>query len=143
MTVKLNIESVIEELDKTMYATSVVTVRSVSNAEGDKLGTLSYAQSVHVTGRDKNTGWYRIEYNGGSAWVSDSYLSNTKPKVKTPSNNSSSTTKKTKPSKTKPSKTKPSSSDCSSDCTSDCNDFCAMPEGGSWRPSGDDCTGGW
>lgn len=120
LTVKLNIESVIEELDKTMYATSVVTVRSVSNAEGDKLGTLSYAQSVHVTGRDKNTGWYRIEYNGGSAWVSDSYLSNTKPKVKTPSNNSSSTTKKTKPSKTKP-----SSSDCSSDCTSDCSSDCA------------------
>lgn len=70
-----------------MYATTAVSIRSTSSAEGEKLGDLSFAQEVHVIGRDKNTGWYRIEHEGGSAWVSDSYLSDSKPTVRTPSNN--------------------------------------------------------
>ena len=101
----------IESLDKTMYAISAVNVRNSSSANGDKIGSLGYAESVHVTGRDKNTGWYRIEFEGGSAFVSDSYLSDSKPVVQTPSNNNSSNT-------TKPSSDCTSSDcDCSSDCT--------------------------
>lgn len=118
ITVKITIESVVEEMDMTMYATSVATVRSKSSAESDKIGSLSYAQSVHVTGQDKNTGWYRIEYEGGTGWVSNSYLSDTKPKVETPKKTTST-----------PKKDTPTASDCtsnckSSDCTSDCISDC-------------------
>ena len=118
ITIKLTIESVIEELDKTMYATSVISARKASNGESEKLGDIAYAQSVHVTGRDKNTGWYRIEYNGGVAWVSDSYLSDTEPVVQTPQNNNS-----TKPSSSS-SNSNCASSDCSHDCSTDCKSDC-------------------
>ena len=38
LTIKLTIESVLEELDQTMYATTAVSIRSTSSAEGEKLG---------------------------------------------------------------------------------------------------------
>lgn len=109
----------IEVLDKTMYATSSVNVRSKSSAESDKIGSLSYAQSVHVTGQDKNTGWYRIEYEGGTGWASNSYLSDTKPKVETPKKTTSTTKKDTPTASDCTSNCK--SNDCTSDCISDCD----------------------
>lgn len=117
ITIKLTIESVIEELDKTMYTTSVVSVREKSNADSTKLGDLSYAQSVHVTGRDKNTGWYRIEYDGGVAWVSDSYLSDTKPVAQTPSNSNNNSSNNN-------SNSDCASSNCNCDCSTDCKSDC-------------------
>lgn len=113
LTIKLMIESVLEELDQTMYATTAVSIRSTSSAEGEKLGDLSFAQEVHVTGRDKNTGWYRIEHDGGVAWVSDSYLSDSKPTVRTPSNNQQSASA---------SQSKAAAdSNCAADCNCDCD----------------------
>lgn len=155
ITIKLTIESVIEELDKTMYATSVVSARKESNGDSEKLGDLSFAQEVHVTGRDKNTGWYRIEFEGGSAWVSDSYLSDSKPAVQTPSNNNSSNT--TKPSSDCTSSNCDCSSDCkvsdcdctaNCDCSSDCSRNCDFPEddlsdNNSWNTTSSSTTGGW
>ena len=88
---------------------------STSSAEGEKLGDLSFAQEVHVTGRDKNTGWYRIEHDGGSAWVSDSYLSDSKPTVRTPSNNQQSA------SQSKAAADSNAAADCNCDCGSDCD----------------------
>lgn len=122
ITIKLTIESVVEELDKTMYATSSVNVRDISSADGNKVGSLGYAQSVHVTGRDKNTGWYRIEFEGGESWVSDSYLSDSKPVVQTPSNSNNNPSTPSQPSDCQ-------ASDC--DCTSDCDcssGVCVVPE---------------
>ena len=84
-TVKLTIKSdPVQKLDKYMYATSSVNVRNTSSSKGKKVGSLTYGQKVHVTGRDKNTGWYRISFNGKIGWVSDSYLSGSKPKTQTP-----------------------------------------------------------
>lgn len=123
LTIKLTIESVLEELDQTMYATTAVSIRSTSSAEGEKLGDLSFAQEVHVTGRDKNTGWYRIEHDGGSAWVSDSYLSDTKPQVQTPQNNKSNTNTSSSVGTSKPSDCQ-ANCDCSSDCDCDCATDC-------------------
>ena len=117
LTIKLTIESVLEELDQTMYATTAVSIRSISSAEGEKLGDLSFAQEVHVTGRDKNTGWYRIEHDGGSAWVSDSYLSDSKPTVRTPSNNQQSAS-------ASQSKAAAADSNCAADCNCDCGSDC-------------------
>lgn len=117
ITIKLTIESVIEELDKTMYATSVVSVREKSNANSTKLGDIAFAEAVHITGRDKNTGWYRIEYDEGVAWVSDSYLSDTKPVVQTPSNGNNN-------SSNNDSNSDCASSNCNCDCSTDCRSDC-------------------
>lgn len=67
------------DLDKTMYAKSSVNVRSLPSTDGEKLGGLSKAQEVHVTGQCNETSWYRIDYNGSVAYVSNSYLVNDKP----------------------------------------------------------------
>lgn len=110
----------IQPLDKIMYSTSSINVRAQSNADSDLVGSLGYAEAVHVTGRDKNTGWFRIDFNGTSAWVSDSYLSDTKPHVE-------------KPTQSQVQQDTPSPSDCQSDCDCDCDCDCA---------SDCDCSGG-
>ena len=67
------------DMNQTMYASQSVNVRNLPSTDGDKVGGLSAAQAVAVTGKCNETGWYRIEYNGGEAFVSDSYLVNEKP----------------------------------------------------------------
>ena len=67
------------ELDKTMYANKEVNVRDLPSADGNKLGGLSHAQEVHVTGQCNETSWYRIEFKEGIAYVSNSYLVDGKP----------------------------------------------------------------
>ena len=72
------------DLNKTMYAKSTVNVRNLPSTDGEKLGGLSKAQEVAVTGQCNETGWYRINYNGGTGYVSSDYLVNDKPVEKTP-----------------------------------------------------------
>ena len=67
------------DLNQTMYASQSVNVRSLPGTNGERVGGLSTAQAVKVTGKCNETGWYRIEYNGEEAFVSDSYLVNEKP----------------------------------------------------------------
>lgn len=62
------------DLDKTMYAKQSVNVRSLPSTDGEKLGALSFAQEVHVSGQCNETSWYRIDYNGNVAYVSNNYL---------------------------------------------------------------------
>lgn len=71
------------DMDKTMYATTNVNVRNLPSTDGTKLGALNYNQSVKVTGKCNETGWYRIEFNSNTAYVSNSYLSETKQPEKT------------------------------------------------------------
>ena len=67
------------ELSATMYAKSAVNVRDLPSTDGNKLGGLSSGQAVTVTGKCNETGWYRIDYNGSVAYVSNSYLVDNKP----------------------------------------------------------------
>ena len=67
------------DLDKTMYAKSSVNVRDLPSTDGNKLGGLSKAQEVHVTGQCNETNWYRIEYSGSVGYVSNNYLQDSKP----------------------------------------------------------------
>ena len=76
------------DMSATMYAKSSVNVRSLPSADGERLGSLSTNQEVTVTGQCNETGWYRIEYNGAVAYVSNNYLSDTKVEVQ---NNASDT----------------------------------------------------
>ena len=89
---------------KTMYATKSVRVRESASTDSAVAGGLTPGQDVKATGETSN-GWIRVSYNGGSAYVSKSYLSTTKPDTakettaakKTTGNSSSNTTKTTKP----------------------------------------------
>ena len=69
------------DMNATMYAKSSVNVRSLPSADGERLGSLSTNQEVTVTGQCNETGWYRIEFNGSVAYVSNNYLSDTKVEV--------------------------------------------------------------
>lgn len=67
------------DLNATMYAKSSVNVRDLPDTSGNKLGGLSKAQEITVTGQCNETSWYRIEYKGGVGYVSNSYLVKDKP----------------------------------------------------------------
>lgn len=64
----------IAKTNSTAYATTSLNVRSLPSTSGRKIGALAAGQEVTVTGRCIETGWYRIEYNGGEAFVSDKYI---------------------------------------------------------------------
>ncbi len=66
------------DMDATMYAQKTVNVRSLPNTDGEKLGSLSTNDEVKVTGQCAETSWYRIEFDGNVAYVSNSYLGNDK-----------------------------------------------------------------
>lgn len=69
------------EINKIMYAQSDVNVRDLPSIDGNRLGTLSKAQEIVVTGQCNETGWYRIEYANQVAYVSNNYLENSKPEI--------------------------------------------------------------
>lgn len=52
---------------------SDINIRKKATTSADSLGKFSDGDSVTVTGR--NDGWYRIAYDGGSAYVSKDYVS--------------------------------------------------------------------
>lgn len=79
-----------ENMSVSMFAQRVVNVRSGPNTDFDKVGSLSINQEVKVTGRCNETSWYRINYNGVEAYVSNNYLSDKKVEVR---NNDKVTTK--------------------------------------------------
>ncbi len=62
------------DLSAAMYAKSAVNVRDLPSTEGKRIGGLSPNQEVTVTGQCSETGWYRIRYNGGDAYVSNKYI---------------------------------------------------------------------
>jgi hypothetical protein len=76
-----------------MYATTTVNIRKGPSTDYDKVGTLTYGESVTVNGKvsynDKT--WYRIKTSDGSEqFVVAQHLSTTKPAAQSSSNNSSS-----------------------------------------------------
>lgn len=65
---------------KTMYATKSVRIRESASTDSAVVGGLTPGQDVKATGETSN-GWIRISYDGGSAYVSKSYLSTNKSDV--------------------------------------------------------------
>ena len=65
----------VSDVNKTMYVTaSTLNMRDSWTSSSTQVGTLSYGESVTVTGECSN-GWYRISYDGHTAYVSGRYLS--------------------------------------------------------------------
>ena len=69
------------DMSATMYATQTVNIRTLPSTDGEKVGSLSTNQEVNITGQCNETSWYRFEYNGQTAYVSNSYISDTKIEV--------------------------------------------------------------
>ena len=69
----------IYELTQTMYAKEKADARSGPDNSYEVIGSLTKNQEVAVTGKAE-TGWYRIDVNGTTMFVDDSYLSDTKGK---------------------------------------------------------------
>lgn len=85
------------DLSQTLYAQSTVNVRSLPEQSGEKLGSLTINQEVTVTGQCNETGWYRISYNGGEGFVSNSYLGTEKVAVKSKSSSQASAQTESQP----------------------------------------------
>ncbi len=71
------------DMDAVMYAKQTINVRSIPNADGERLGDLNTNDEVKVTGQCVETSWYRIDYSGGVAYVSNSCLGTDKAEVET------------------------------------------------------------
>lgn len=96
------------ELSQTMYAQSTVNVRDLPEQSGGKLGSLSTNQEVTVLGQCNETGWYKISYNGGEGFVSNSYLGSEKVAVKSQNTaKSNSTSKSTSQAESQPAQETP------------------------------------
>lgn len=78
----------VTDMNKTMYAKQSVNLRSGPDTSYDKVGNLSTNQKVIITGQ-ADTGWYRISFDGGIAFVSNKYLSENKIEVNTSTSNTS------------------------------------------------------
>ena len=57
-----------------MYAQNTVNVRNLPSTDGNKLGRLSANDEITVNGQCNETGWYRFDYNGSVAYVSNKYV---------------------------------------------------------------------
>lgn len=79
------------EVNETVYATGTVNLRSGPSTAHDKVGSLNKSDSVTRVGigTAEAEGWSRIQLSDGSlVYVSNKYLSTTKPVVQQPSGGS-------------------------------------------------------
>jgi len=78
-------EFTVDEYNDVLYSTSKhLNVRGSWTVKSPRLGYLKKGEAVQVTGivrrNGRDFGWYRINYNGGDAFVSAKYLKSTQPK---------------------------------------------------------------
>lgn len=83
------------EMTQTMYAKSAVNVRDLPGTDGNKIGSLKASEEIAVTGKCDQTGWYRFDLNGTTAYVSNKYLVAEKPAQTAAANNGGKTTQST------------------------------------------------
>lgn len=83
------------EMTQTMYAKSAVNVRDLPGTDGNKIGSLKASEEITVTGKCDQTGWYRFDLNGATAYVSDKYIVSEKPAQTATANNGGKTTQST------------------------------------------------
>ena len=75
-------EIVVTDMKKTLYvkATSL-NVRSGPSTSNSKIGAYQNASEVTVTGKVKDSTWYRVSYNGKVGYVDSTYLTEKNPVV--------------------------------------------------------------
>ena len=70
---KINPEITFEDVNETVYATTEVNVRTGPGVKHERIGMLTYGNSVTRTGIGSN-GWSKVLYNGQVAYVCSDYL---------------------------------------------------------------------
>ena len=68
-------------VEKNMYATTGVNIRSAASTDSDILGKLNAGDQISVT--EISGDWAKILYNGAVAYVAVAYLSETEPVIQT------------------------------------------------------------
>lgn len=76
-------EFTVTDMSAIKYAKTAANVRAGASKDYEVIGSLKLNQQVTVTGQ-ADTGWYRIDYNGKEAYVSNSLLVDQKVVVSTP-----------------------------------------------------------
>ena len=66
------------DLAKAMYVQNSVNVRSLPDVNGNIIFVLDRDAEVWITGRCNETGWYRIDVEGQTFYISDGYLADTR-----------------------------------------------------------------
>lgn len=66
------------DMSATMYAQQTVNVRDLPDTNGNKIGSLSTNDEITISAKCNETGWYRFEYNGSVAYVSNKYVGENK-----------------------------------------------------------------
>lgn len=86
--VEVKKEIVVTDMKKTLFvkATSL-NIRSGPSTSDSKIGSYKNAAEVTVTGKVKDSTWYRVSYNGKVGYVDSTYLSDTKPVVEVKESN--------------------------------------------------------
>lgn len=71
---------IVREVKEIRYSTAVLNIREEPDTASKVVGQFNIGDSVEVTGYMSN-GWARINYNGGTAYVSQEFISETMPKL--------------------------------------------------------------
>ena len=79
------------DMSATKYAKQTVNVRTLPSTDGEKIGALSTNDEITITGQCNETGWYRFEYNGQTAYVFADYVGDNKVEVAQSNSGGSST----------------------------------------------------
>lgn len=66
---------------RTMYITGTVNVRSLPSTEGEIYFVYHLNDEVWVTGQCNETGWYRVDIEGHTCYISNKYLSAAKQQI--------------------------------------------------------------
>ncbi len=70
----------IDEVDfDTLYATISLNVRSGPSTDYGAIGFLDPGEAADIIGCNYDSGWYAIAFNGGTGWVSGSYMTDVPP----------------------------------------------------------------
>lgn len=67
------------DIDANKYTTESLNVRSMPSTDGDIIDALAKKQQIHVISQCNETGWYKIDYDGITGYVSNKYVSDEKP----------------------------------------------------------------
>lgn len=89
-------------MEKKMYVKSSVNVRDLPSTDGKKLGSLSKGEEVLINGKCNETGWYRFDFRGKTAYASSSYFTDENPVTKPSEDDKEDTKPSTTPSEKEP-----------------------------------------
>ena len=62
------------DMSAKMYVQQTVNIRDLPDTQGNKVGSLSTNDEITISGQCNETSWYRFEYNGNVAFVSNKYV---------------------------------------------------------------------